>query len=323
LPEVGEQAELTSKQLKEVVRDITESLKEESDKNRAKLQARNARQLERDAAKLAEYEEQERILGDRNSYSKTDEDATAMRMKNTHELRPAYNVQVGRQDGFVTGCSVHQQANDGKNLKPHLEKREALGLPKIGTLTTDGVYGTEENYAYLEDERVEGYVKYPEFHRDLRDSHGPFHRSRFEYDELHDCYRCPNGRTLRFDREEERTTTEGFKISARLYVCESCENCKDKSECKRSEGPRTVRRNERLNTYRKEAYARLTTERGERLRRQRGHACETPFGDQKHNQGMRRFRLRGILKVTAEAFLVFLTQNVRRLNGLEQLPQDT
>ena len=83
--------------------------------------------------RLRKYEEQEAILGGRNSYSKTDPDATFMRMKDDHlqngQLKPAYNVQLGTENQFILGFSIHQRPDDSTCLIHHLEhiKNAQLG----------------------------------------------------------------------------------------------------------------------------------------------------------------------------------------------------
>src|SRR5690606_18891471 len=106
----------------------------------------------------------------RSSYSKTDPDATFMRMKEDHmlngQLKPGYNVQISSESQFVIHYSLHQQTNDIHTLKPHLETYRELyeELPKY--LTADAGYGSEENYEFLEQEGVTGYVKYNTFDKE-------------------------------------------------------------------------------------------------------------------------------------------------------------
>lgn len=113
---------------------------------------------------LKKYEEQEKLLDGRNSYSKTDPDATFLRMKEDHlgngQLKPAYNVQISTQDQFIVGYTEHQQAADTTTLIDHMEsyKEQYDRLPDA--VVTDSGYGSEENYEYLEKNNVEAYVKY-------------------------------------------------------------------------------------------------------------------------------------------------------------------
>src|SRR5690606_39708634 len=75
--------------------------------------------------RLEKYEQQLATLGERNSYSKTDVDATFMRLKDDHmqngQLKPAYNTQISTEEQFITHYSIHQSAGDTTTLKDHLE----------------------------------------------------------------------------------------------------------------------------------------------------------------------------------------------------------
>lgn len=77
---------------------------------------------------LEKYEKQEAILGERNSYSKTDIEATFMRMKEDHllngQLKPAYNAQISTQNQVIGHYTIHQNPTDTKTLKPNLENFE-------------------------------------------------------------------------------------------------------------------------------------------------------------------------------------------------------
>src|SRR6185312_1101110 len=79
---------------------------------------------------LKKYDEQEKLLGERNSYSKTDPDATFMRMKEDHmlngQLKPAYNLQISTQEQFILNYSLHQTSTDYQTLLSHIEQYETL-----------------------------------------------------------------------------------------------------------------------------------------------------------------------------------------------------
>jgi hypothetical protein len=67
-------------------------------------------------------------LNGRNSYSKTDPDASNLRMKEDRAARkplarPAYNVQMGTEGQFVVGYSIHQQAGDTSCFIPHMQQQ--------------------------------------------------------------------------------------------------------------------------------------------------------------------------------------------------------
>ena len=162
LPEMGKDADIDSQRLKEKIDELNERLREGSEDQDLK---KALRKLEKDyLPRLEKYEQQEEKLAGRNSYSKTDEAATMMRMKADQRKpnawpKPAYNVQLGTENQFIVGFSVHQQANDGACWKSHLvEVEDRLGrLPEnwIG----DGAYGTEENLAFAEEKQCNAYLK--------------------------------------------------------------------------------------------------------------------------------------------------------------------
>lgn len=110
-------------------------------------------------AALEKYDVQEKILGaGRNSYSKTDTDATFMRMKEDHmlngQLKPAYNVQISTNNQYIASYSIHQNTTDTNTLITHLNKYEEQFNTLPDNNTTDAGYGSEENYQWLEDNYI-------------------------------------------------------------------------------------------------------------------------------------------------------------------------
>lgn len=122
--------------------------------------------------KLAQYEQQEQILENRNSYSKTDTEATFMRMKEDHmlngQLKPAYNLQISTNNQFILHYTTHQTPSDYKTLIPHLHSFQSAykKLPK--ELVADAGYGSQENYLFLEQKGISAYVKYNYFDKDRK-----------------------------------------------------------------------------------------------------------------------------------------------------------
>ncbi len=125
--------------------------------------ARDLKKAQEDyVPRLKRYEEQERLCNGRNSYPKTNHDATFMRMKEdpmlNGQLKPSYNIQIGTENQYILGYSIHQRPTDTITLIPHLEKLKSLWGKLPGSIVADAGYGSEENYVYLEGERVESYV---------------------------------------------------------------------------------------------------------------------------------------------------------------------
>lgn len=121
---------------------------------------------------LEKYKQQEELLQQRNSYSKTDTDATFMRMKEDHmkngQLKPAYNLQISTNKQYILHYSIHHNPTDTKTLKPHLAgfEQHYHRVPK--ELVADAGYGSEENYNLLKSKKIKPYVKYNYFRKDQK-----------------------------------------------------------------------------------------------------------------------------------------------------------
>lgn len=151
---------------------------------------------------LKRYEDQEKILGKRNNYSKTDPDASFMRMKEDHmkngQLKPGYNLQISTQDQFILHYRLHQNPNDILTLCPHMQgyKDQYDSMPDV--VVADAGYGSEENYEYLEKEQIEGFVKFSYFHLEQQDKFlkDPSKQENLYYHARDDCFYCPMGQKM-------------------------------------------------------------------------------------------------------------------------------
>jgi len=265
------------------------------------------------------YEEQERKLAGRNSYSKTDEDATFMRMKDDYmkngQLKPGYNLQMGTEGQFVVGFSVHQRPGDPGCLVPHLEKVKAQfgRLPK--NVIADSAYGSEENYAYLEQEQVGNYLKYNSFGKEQRPRYKPnsFAADQLKYDPETNELICPAGKRLTYQYTFHQKTDNGYRGERQYYQAEDCTGCPLKVQCHKAKGNRRVQISFQLQAWRQQASQNLTSEVGKKLRSQRGVEVESVFGRLKEDWGFRRFRLRGLEKVKTEFGLLCIAQNLAKL----------
>lgn len=155
--------------------------------------------------KLQKYERTLEILGERNSFSKTDTDATFMRMKDDHmkngQLKAGYNVQVGTNNQFVLGVTIHQNPTDVRTLSKHIEYIEAQGIITPKTIVADAGYGSEENYIYCEEKKYLALIPYNmmrqeqkrKYKKEIKNS------SNWNYDVLSDSFSCPNNRYVYFE----------------------------------------------------------------------------------------------------------------------------
>lgn len=319
LEELGEEGPIDAGKLEKKIEELNERLRGDPDD---KPLAEAVKTLVTDyLPRQKKYEEQESKFKGRSSYSKTDEEATFMRMKEDHmkngQLKPGYNVQMGTENQFVVGFSVHQRPGDPGCLVPHLEAvKQQLGrLPR--NVIADAGYGSEENYAYLQQQGVESYIKYNTFHLEqkTRRKKNRFLASRFPYDQETDTFRCPADRRLVYRYTSQRRTENGYLTQRRNYECESCEDCALKPDCTRSPGNRWIQVSFPLERMQATASRNLLSERGKALRSKRATEVESVFGRLKHNWGFRRFQLRGLEKVKIEWGLLCIAHNMTKLTA--------
>ena len=268
---------------------------------------------------LEKYEQQEKILGKRNSYSKTDQDATFMRMKEDHmrngQLKPGYNVQISTNNQFIASYSLHPNPTDTKTLIPHLQQHIKAFKQKPANITADAGYGSEENYQWLEKRRITAYVKHNEFDRDGRHKkrdNKPYGADKFIYNPLTNRYRCPAGKGMKKTGERIRSNHSGFDQLLTRYQSKNCSGCPLRGQCNPDYEYRTIEVNLNWHRLKQKAQKRLKTKRGIQKRKQRCFDTEPVFAQIKHNHQFKRFLLRGLDKVSVEFGLLALAHNLRK-----------
>jgi hypothetical protein len=278
------------------------------------------RELTMDSIRLKVYEDKAAECGERCGYSSTDPEATPMRTKECQDdLRPAYNGMIGTENQFITGVTVHQNPNDATCFKEHLEEVMPLQPATIKTVVADSIFGTEENYNYLENKEIEALLKFPSYDKEQTKAFKEtiFHKDNMLYDAENDQFICPNKKNLRYIKDEITTNKNGFASTHRVYECECCAGCPFRTECGLAEKDeaknRQIKVNRRLEAYKQRTREKLQTDRGQRLYKQRGHDVETCFGDSKGNQLFRRMHLRGIEKVKTEFTVMAMSHNLRKM----------
>lgn len=269
--------------------------------------------------KLECYEQQEQVLNGRNSFSKTDVDATVMQMKD-ERLLPGYNIQHSTNNQFIINYTVEQNASDSVTLGAHLDKMEerfeGVSVPEQQNLCADAGYGSEENYADLQERNIKAYVKYALFFQEHNGelAKRKFRRENFPYDKLKDEFTCPNYRKLKYIGDRTDKSTTGYKKAWRLYECESCAECPFAPECKKNEEKnRTVRFSPQYEAYKAQAKKLLESDKGLEMRSNRSIEVESGFGDIKYNMHHRRFILRERKKVYIEFGLLAIGHNLRKV----------
>jgi transposase len=272
-------------------------------------------------ATLDKYEQQEKILGTgRNNYSKTDRDATFMRMKEDHmrngQLKPGYNVQISTNNQFIASYSLHQNPTDTRTLIPHLREHLRNYGQKPNNVTADAGYGSEQNYQWLENKRITAYVKHNQFDRDQshkkRDKKKQYAADQFVYNPVTNRYSCPAGKGMKKTRERIKPNHSGYEQTLTRYQSKNCAGCPLRGQCNPNDEYRTIEVNLNWNRLKQKAEKRLKTSRGLQKRKQRCFDTEPVFANIKHNHHFKRFLLRGIEKVSIETGLLALAHNLRK-----------
>lgn len=271
---------------------------------------------------LEKYQQQEAILKGRNSYSKTDTDATFMRMKDDHmqngQLKPGYNLQASTNNQYITNYTVGQTTADTALLKEHLEDFIDSYDQSPKTLTADAGYGSEENYTDLEDKDIDAFVKYNYFHKEQqaqkKGNIDPFTPDQFYYNKDTDTYYCPMGQAMTNIGSYIKKTKTGFKQTITRYQAQNCQGCPLRGLCHKSKHNRIIDRNYNLIQLKSKARARLTSDEGIEKRKQRCWDVEAVFGNIKHNMNFKRFMLRGIDKVNVEIGLIAMAHNLKKFS---------
>jgi len=271
---------------------------------------------------LRKYEEQEAQMDGRNSMSKTDPDATFMRMKDDHmqngQLKPGYNIQISTNTQYIVNYTAAQTTADTTTLKDHLAEHQESFNQTPETLTADAGYGSEENYQALEDNQIEGFVKYNYFHKEQRGAKkdpNPFAPENLYYNPEKDCYYCPMGQELEKIGQYQRQTKTGFTQTIHRYQAKNCQGCPLRGMCHKAQGNRIIERNYNLIRHKQKAKALLLSEEGIAKRKQRCWDVEAVFGNIKQNMNFKRFMLRGLDKINVEMGLIALAHNLKKLSA--------
>lgn len=319
LEELGEGKIISSEAIAEHLKKIRDRLtdkkdKGDLDKGDKEIEKITNRIEKTDLPKLKGYEQHKQNLSGRNSYSKTDKDATFCRLKNGL-LRPGYNVMIGCENQFIVNYSIHQNPGESGLVIPHLQKMHQLLNKFPGNVIGDSAFGSEENYEYLNQNKIGNYLKYNTFHLEQTGTvtSNTFTRTDFIYYSETDSFECPAGKKLHFNRIKKNITENGYHNTLREYECVDCAGCKLAENCKKSTGNKILNYNPQSEYYRAQARTNLTSEEGKKLRIQRNTEPESVFADIKWNQEFDRFYLKGKGKVNIEWGLISIAHNFKKI----------
>ena len=282
------------------------------------VEQRNYEKLTEYRDKLSEYVQKLEICGeDRNSYSKTDNSATFMRMKRDYmgndQLLPAYNVQIGVADEYIAVVDINRYRSDMDCFEPLMEKfKRIYGFyPKYPT--ADAGYGSFNNYIYCKEHGMELFMKFSMYQKETKDEkyrNDPFRAVNFRIDSEGNL-RCPNNKKMVFSYRQAVKNNK-YGRQEEVYQCEDCSGCPYVKKCKKADKNRTIRLNEELTSMHQEVLNNLESIHGALLRMNRSIQAEGAFGVMKYDRRYKRLVRRGQFKVKLEIFLVSIGFNLHK-----------
>jgi len=267
------------------------------------------------------YDLHNRRFEGRNSYSKTDTDATFMHMKDDHmrngQLKPGYNVQIGVDSEYIVAVDIFSDRNDVWTLVPFLKQMEEKLGYRYPSVTADSGYESEEGYRYLEENRQKPYIKPQSYERWKKRSFRQdiSKRENMGYEESTDSYICHMGKKLRNEFIRKQKSKNGYESEVTVYECEDCTGCPCKERCTKAKGNKRLYVSKEFLRKRQESYENIKSETGIRYRMNRSIQVEGAFGVLKHDYEFQRFLLRGKTKVKLEMLLLSFGYNINKLHA--------
>lgn len=284
--------------------------------------------LQRQIEKLKAYKTlQEKYTGyneifdGRNSFSKTDQDATFMHMKEDHmknsQLKPGYNVQIGVEGEYIVGVGIFTERSDQLTLIPFLENLQN-NLPKpYQNIVADAGYESEENYAFLAAQKHNAFIKPSNYEIAKKSSFKKKinRRENMVYDGEKDEYTCHNQKQLKYIGNKTRKSKSGYESQVKIYECESCQGCNLKDQCTKAKGNKQLQVAVNFLRLRENSLLNITSPKGIKLRVNRSIQVEGAFGVLKEDYGFRRFLMRGKKNVKTEFVLLCLAFNINKMHS--------
>ncbi|WP_054755038.1 IS1182 family transposase, partial [Piscibacillus salipiscarius] len=331
--------ELSTEELQTIVKQLNDQVNEytqqinESDQGSERKQLRSQRRQPKQYLKQfkdfverkKKYRKDMKIFGERNSYSKTDHDATFMRMKDDYmkngQLKPGYNIQLATEGQFALAYDVFPNPTDTRTFLPFLDHIEDhfFSLPKY--IVADAGYGSEQNYAdVIENRHRTPLITYNQYRKEKtrKFKNDLFNFYNWDYDEENDAFTCPNDKQLTYRYDSHKTDRYGFKRTYRVYECEDCTGCPLRSKCtKAKEGNhRRIFYNQKWEQQKAYMREKLSEDKTGELYGKRKIDVEPVFGFLKANLCFSRLSVRGKEKVKNELGFAFMAVNLRKYTAM-------
>lgn len=252
--------------------------------------------------RLAELEKE-----DREHMHPGERDAKVM--KNHEGTRLGYNSQavVDGKSGLIVAADVTNEENDKHQLVPMLEHvRKELGQVAEETVADSG-YWSGDQLEKAEEADIPVVVSLDEAEA-KRKTRGLYDYSQFTYDKAKDCYLCPRGEVLSYEKTRK-------EARSRVYRCHRYKTCPVRWECSKDKGGRSVERSPYSEALQRQEEKQRNQAKKELLRL-RMRTVEPVFAIAKEHLGFRRYTIGGLDKVRSQWWFVCALVNLLRIYPL-------
>ena len=250
-------------------------------------------------------------MGKRNSYSKTDKEATFMRMKEDHmkngQLKPGYNIQYASTGNFIIGTYISQNPSDMYTLKPFLKQLTKTYEKNLDKIVADAGYESEENYDYIEKKRLRAFIKPSNYEQQKTKKYKEKLKEREElrYNKQQDYYEDKEGKKFVRVSNKISKKASGYKSVSKVYKCFEWNKGGQKTK--------SYYFTDKFEKYRKQSEENIKSQEGIDERINRSIQAEGVFSKLKDGLGYKRFRHKGKENIQVQMILMGLAININTL----------
>ena len=332
--------EILAQETEKEVEKLTEKIDREpkaipgGSKNKAKRRElkKIAHKLRKDFIPRAKkYEEAEEIFAGRNSYSKTDHDATFMHMKEDHmkngQLKLGYNIQAATTNQYIVDFALFPNPTNFRTFEPFLDQMKSRGiLDKFQNIVADAGYGSEYNYSILEENYSDKnyQIPYTQYEKEQTRKYkkDPSKVDNWYYNEEEDYYVDKSGVRFSFKYYSQRKDqSTGMVRNFKIYEANEFQLTEELTQLVKTKTgrQRQIRYNPNWQYLKEKAKETLQSEEGKRIYGCRKSDMEPIFGHMKSVFGMRRTHLRGQKKVETDVGIMFMTMNLKKYGAQKKV----
>ena len=242
--------------------------------------------------------------------SPTEPEAMVQPLKRGRGTGPSYKPSVlANEDRIVTALAVHPSM-ETKVVGAMLDQSKRITGEPVQELLLDAGYFDDGVIAATLERDVS--LLCPEGNTSgLSNKSTPFHKSQFQYDPTNDEYRCPTGQVLILLKNVSATPT---KRAYGLYGTSACGQCPSRASCTKTKA-RQIRRHPE--EHLRDALRQVMEHPQVRsIFSKRKAMVEPVFSHLRQQQGLNRFRRKGLKQVKREFALHIMAYNLSRAVAL-------